>query len=100
MEITSFSNPKIKLLRKLQDKKQRHKIGLYYVEGLRIIGDALQHDADIDAVFYAPDLLHSEFGDQILHQCMEKNIDVYELPAAVFESFAEDRNLSLLAGVF
>jgi RNA methyltransferase, TrmH family len=88
MEITSFSNPKIKLLRKLQDKKQRHKNGLYYVEGLRILGDALEHAADIDAVFYAPELLRSDFGEQVLKQSREKGIDVYELPAAIFESFA------------
>ena len=88
MEITSFSNPKIKLLRKLQDKKQRHKNGLYYVEGLRILGDALQHGADIDAVFYAPELLHSDFGEQILQQSRVNGIEVYEMPAAVFERFA------------
>ena len=98
MEITSFSNPKIKLLRKLQDKKQRHKSGLYYVEGLRIVGDALAHGADIDAVFYAPELLRSEFGDKILQQSRENGNEVYELPAAIFESFAaKDRPQGIAA---
>ncbi|MBI9048241.1 MAG: RNA methyltransferase [Anaerolineaceae bacterium] len=88
MEITSFSNPKIKLLRKLRDKKHRHENGLFYVEGLRIIGDALEHDAIFDAVYYCEDLLNSHFGEHLLKICEQRNIDMYHLPANVFGSFA------------
>jgi TrmH family RNA methyltransferase len=88
MEISSFSNPKIKLLRKLQNKKQRHESGLFYIEGLRIIGDALTHQAEFDAIYYSPELLRSEFGEQILTESRDKRIPVFEIPAAIFESFA------------
>jgi TrmH family RNA methyltransferase len=88
MELSSFSNPKIKLIRKLQEKKQRYKNGLYYIEGLRIIGDALQHHAAFDAVYYAPELLRSQFGLALIQQCRENEIEVYEVPAVIFEHFS------------
>jgi TrmH family RNA methyltransferase len=88
MEITSFSNPRIKQLRKLQDKKERIRSGLYYIEGLRIIGDALQHQAAFDSVYYAPELLRSEFGHGLLQQLEQKGIPVFSVSAAIFEHFA------------
>ncbi len=38
----SASNPRIKLIRKLRDRKERQQSGLFYVEGLRIVAEALQ----------------------------------------------------------
>jgi TrmH family RNA methyltransferase len=88
MEITSFSNPRIKQLRKLQEKKERSRSGLYYIEGLRILGDALQHKADFESVYYAPELLRSEFGLEIIQQLEAQGIPTFSVSAAVFEYFA------------
>ena len=98
-DITSFANPKIKLIRKLQERKQRQKNGLYYIEGLRIIGDALQHGAVFDSVFYAPDLLHSDFGMALLDQCRNQGISVYDVSAEVFTSFANKDHPQGIAAV-
>ena len=39
--ITGFSNPTVKLLRSLRDKKHRRREGLFLAEGLRLLTDAL-----------------------------------------------------------
>ena len=39
-EITGFSNPTVKLLRSLRDKKHRRREGLFMAEGLRLLTDA------------------------------------------------------------
>ncbi len=45
-QITSSANPAVKALRKLQDKKGRQESGCFYVEGLKLVGDALENGAD------------------------------------------------------
>ncbi|WP_439952966.1 hypothetical protein, partial [Escherichia coli] len=39
-EITAFSNPLIKRVRNLRDKKHRREEGLFLAEGLRILTEA------------------------------------------------------------
>lgn len=41
-EITGFSNPTVKTLRSLRDKKHRRREGRFLVEGLRLLTDALE----------------------------------------------------------
>ncbi|HEX6603326.1 MAG TPA: RNA methyltransferase, partial [Sphingomicrobium sp.] len=39
-QVTAFSNPTVKRLRSLRDKKARRSEGLFLAEGLRIIAEA------------------------------------------------------------
>ena len=39
-QITGFSNPTVKYLRSLRDKKHRKRAGQFLVEGLRLLEDA------------------------------------------------------------
>ncbi len=58
--ITSVTNERIKSIRKLRDRKERNVTGLFYIEGLRILGDALASEAIIEYLIIAPDLLISD----------------------------------------
>ncbi|MGA9397290.1 MAG: RNA methyltransferase [Anaerolineaceae bacterium] len=55
--ITSPSNPRIKMLRKLQLRKYREESGSYYLEGPRHVLEALTTSAPIDYVVICPELL-------------------------------------------
>ncbi len=99
MEISSFSNPRIKQLRKLQDKKERARSGLYYIEGLRIIGDAMQHKAVFEAIYYAPELLRSEFGSEMVQRLAEQGIPAFSVSAEVFKNFSLKENPQGIAAV-
>jgi len=46
------------LLLSLQTRQHRDRLGLYYVEGLRFAYSALQHEREIEAYAWCPDLLH------------------------------------------
>jgi TrmH family RNA methyltransferase len=50
-DITSTSNHRIKLARKLQRKRQRDQTGLCVLEGWRLVEDAWRAGADFDALF-------------------------------------------------
>ncbi len=87
-QITSSANPAVKALRKLQDKKGRQESGCFYVEGLKLVGDALDNDAEVRQVVYSPELLISDFGGKILDQAKKKKVDLLNVSAEVFNSFS------------
>lgn len=88
MMITSFANPKIKHIRKLSQKKYRKETGLFFVEGLRSVGEALQTGAAIEALVVAPGLLVSEFGQSLFVQAQEQDIETIEVSEAVFNNLS------------
>ena len=53
--ITAFSNPLIKRVRALRDKRHRREDGLFIAEGLRILIDAWEAGRLPQTIFYAPD---------------------------------------------
>ncbi len=58
--ITSFRNPKVKLLRSLRMRKYRQREGFFLVEGIRVVEEALTCHAPVETLVYAPHLLVSE----------------------------------------
>ena len=87
-QITSTSNVRVKAIRKLGKKKERQESGLFYVEGLKLVGAALEHGAHIAQVIYSPELLVSDFGHEIIKQAGEKQIELMNVSANVFNSFS------------
>ena len=87
--ITSFSNPKVKLLRKLDQKKYRQETGVFLIKGLRIVGEAVQIKAPVQYLVIAPDLLTSQFGSDIIKSAVIQKIDVIEVSAEIFQKFAQ-----------
>lgn len=55
--INSPSNPRIKMLRKLQMRKYREESGSYYLEGPRQVIEALSSGVQVDYVVICPELL-------------------------------------------
>jgi len=64
--ITSLGNPLVKRARALRQKKARGESGLFLVEGIHHVGEAVQAGWDVDSVLYAPDLLKSHFAQDLL----------------------------------
>lgn len=86
--ITSSANEKIKQIRKLQERKARDESGLFYLEGLRIVGEAVQAGALIESLISAPELLHSEFGLKLVEDQRQSGTPVMEVSAEVFKRMA------------
>lgn len=55
--VTSSNNPRLKQLRKLHDRKQRDRSGLFLAEGEDMLREATRFGAQPDAVFYDPEAL-------------------------------------------
>jgi RNA methyltransferase, TrmH family len=97
--ITSTANPSIKQIRKLREKKERLNTGLFYIEGLRIVIEALQQGAGVECLVVAPDLLTSEFGWQKVEEENRRGIQVLQVSQAVFTSLASKENPQGIAAI-
>ena len=69
--ITSPSNPRIRLLRSLAERKHRRALGLCLVEGIRLLEEALGSRLRIEAILYAPERLSSTAAGRALRRRLE-----------------------------
>ncbi|MFZ6019300.1 MAG: TrmH family RNA methyltransferase [Chloroflexota bacterium] len=86
--ITSLSNPTIKQIRKLRERKERQQSGLFFVEGLRIVGEALESNWHIELLIYSPTLLNSLFGQQLIEKFQTSGGRVLPVSEEVFISLS------------
>ena len=87
--ITSRQNPKIKQIRALAHKKQRQAQGLFVVEGIRHIGEAVEAGAHIEYLFYAPELLESDYAYNLITQLELTNVPVFKTTPEILTSLAD-----------
>jgi RNA methyltransferase, TrmH family len=90
--ISSHSNPRIKQARALRQHKQRDATGLFLVEGLFHIGEALAARAALEYLCYAPELLDNDFARQLIDRAAADGITCYETTAGILASLAEKDN--------
>jgi TrmH family RNA methyltransferase len=90
--ISSHSNLKIKQIRALRQRKERQKTGLFLVEGIHPVGEALESGAQIESLCYAPELLHSDFAQRIIQKASLQGVACLAVTAQVFESLADKEN--------
>lgn len=90
--ITSRSNEKIKFLRSLYQRKNRKESGKFLVEGIHHVGEAIEAHAKIDAIFYAPSLLTSQYADELISSQVQENVPCYETSKDAFLSISGKEN--------
>lgn len=64
--ITSLSNPLVKQARAMRQKKARERGGLFLVEGIHHIGEAVEAGWEVESMLYAPELLTSGFARDLM----------------------------------
>jgi len=87
--ITSLSNSLVKQARALRQKKARLESGLFLVEGIHHIGEAVEAGWEIDSILYAPDLLTSNFARDLIARL---GTTPQAVSVQVIESLAEKDN--------
>lgn len=97
--ITSFSNPLIKRIKQLRQKKTRQAEGVFFAEGLRVVLSALEQNAPVEMIVYAPELLKSDTALQAVQAQKHKGVTVIEVAAAIFQSFSDRDNPTGLGAI-
>ena len=87
--ITSLSNPLIKQARSLHQKKARSESGLFLVEGIHHVGEAIEAGWAVETILFAPELLTSNFAKDLLSR---HSFESQPVSAQVMESLAGKEN--------
>ena len=99
-EITGFSNPLLKQVRSLREKKHRKRAGLFLAEGLRIMTEARESG-------YIPEMLFVVGGrdDHPLISALEEQVlsaggDVIEVSAEIMSKLSGKDNAQSIVGIY
>ena len=83
--ISSKDNEKIKNIKKLEDKKFRNKTGLYIVEGIKIVKEAINSMKNIEFIVYNREILESINNGKEILEIIDKieDINIIEVPKEI-----------------
>jgi len=96
--ISSRSNPLVKQARALRQKKGREETGLFLVEGIHHVGEAVEAGWEIEMLVYAPELLTSDFGLRLVDGQSRRGVRCAALTSDLFTDLAgKDNPQGLLA---
>ncbi|HRJ75841.1 MAG TPA: RNA methyltransferase, partial [Anaerolineales bacterium] len=88
--ISSTSNPLIKKIRALHNRKARVDSKTFLVEGIYHVGEVIQSDWDVEIILYAPELLVSKFAQDLLKRIT--NIKLQPVSINVIKTLTEKEN--------
>jgi len=92
MMISSLTNQRIKKIRSLRQRQEREQTGLFFIEGIRIVAEAIQLNAEIEMLVIAPHPLKSTFGQELISAQQALGVPCLEVTADVFKSISVKDN--------
>ena len=99
-QITGFSNPTVKFLRSLRDKKHRRREGKFLVEGLRLLTDARESDRLPEILVLAQGRDPHPLADTLESAVAAAGGEVVETTPDILAKITGKDNPQAIAGVF
>ncbi|MGD0752241.1 MAG: RNA methyltransferase [Anaerolineales bacterium] len=90
--LSSHTNPLVKQIRALQQRKGRDETGLFLVEGIHHVGEAIEASWSIETLVYAPDQLTSEFARSLVDSQSLRGVRCVAFTPELFRSITEKDN--------
>jgi TrmH family RNA methyltransferase len=91
-QLSSHTNPLVKQIRALRQRKERDETGLFLVEGIHHVGEAVEAGWAIETLVYAPDQLTSDFARRLVDEQSGRGVRSAALTAELFSSITEKDN--------
>ena len=90
--ITSRRNPAVKAIRELKKRAARDTLGLAFIEGFRLVRDALSSGAVIRTLYMSDSFARGGGRGYIEAQAAEKKVKLISLADGVYESVTDTKN--------
>lgn len=97
--IASRHNPAVRQVRALTHKRARDQTGLFLVEGIRLVAQALAVGAPVQELIVAPELLTSEFARELVVRSQATGIPCLDVSPDAFMSLSVREHAQGLAAV-
>lgn len=98
--ITSHSNPTIKRLRGLREKKNRRAEGRFLAEGVRVVSEAVEAGVIPETLVYAAGGVGSAPAQRLLAACATAGSQLIETSRDILHKLTEKDNPQAVLGVF
>jgi RNA methyltransferase, TrmH family len=99
-EIIGFSNPLVKRVRALRDKKHRKSEGRFLAEGLRILTEALDAGIAPEMLWYAPESAGHALVQTLTHATEAAGGEVFVTSADILSKLSGKDNPQAVIGVY
>ena len=99
-EVTAFSNPTVKLLRSLRDKKARRAEGLFVAEGLRILAEARDSGQLPEIVAFSAEGARHHLASEIIAATEAAGGDAIETSPEILSKMSGKDNPQMLIGAY
>lgn len=86
--ITSKNNERLRRAKRLQRKKYRDQLGMFLLEGVRIVGDALATSL-VDELFFGPRLYDTPRGAEVVKRAQNQGIPALKCSDEVLAELTE-----------
>lgn len=97
-KITSRENKLLKTVRSLHNKKGRAQTGLYFAEGVRLVGEALSYITD-EVKFILMSDSYAKDNEKVVRDIDKRGIDVYIAPDKLFDYACDTQTPQGIAAV-
>lgn len=97
--IADASYPYIRQLRALRRREERERTGTYYIEGNRIVAQAVRAGVPIERGVIAPELLVDDYAVEVVAALRNRGVPIVEVSRAAFGSIAFKENLQGIGAV-
>lgn len=89
--ITSPQNKFIKLASALKQKKYRDELGLFVVEGVRLVEEAAQSSWLVETCIYTTEALRQPRVQEIISKLQAKNCRMIQVPLAIYDKITDTK---------
>lgn len=83
------SSPLIKRVQRLHLREERERTGLFYIEGMRFVTQALHHHAKIEHLVVCREWLTHPHARRLVHEQTKRGIPVLEVSPSVMERLSQ-----------
>ena len=91
-QVTSASNPTIKLLRSLERKKGRNETGLFLAEGARLVEQAISNDWEVETLIVSKSGAARDFVGSLAERAKSQGARIIQVPDRLAGSIARKDN--------
>jgi TrmH family RNA methyltransferase len=90
--ITSSQNPLIKEIKQLGERKHREDRGLFFIEGIRFVEEALNENADVYRLLISERLEEVGNGRELIKKIRDRNLETTVLSDKLFREISDTEN--------
>lgn len=87
--ITSSQNPVIKEIKALKERKHREATGLFFIEGIKFVEEALKEKTGIVRVVISEQLPLNKGGEEILSKVKACGCEMFSVPEGLFKEISD-----------